>query len=263
MIKQLIVYATFLLISISAIAESKYTTEEYSFARIFQKAKTDPKWTAAKTLSDRMWLIRAYGLKEPKVSDPVSDWYAVTCYGGSIDLVHFMGLAIETCSGKHKLEEALYKQWISEGGWGNLRGYNHRTPPAATPEDLPSNAFGALFGKEIKPYNNDLTFDLEQAFIKFITPLKPVPDKIAKKFSHNQIVLGLTDYSSKQQQEKSHCWFTAEPLFTAKMINKVSLKVLKYPICDEATSAKDAMERAGFKVEVYKKRTIIIRRSKK
>lgn len=100
------------------------------------------RWRVAKTLSAQMWAVRELALKQATVSDPVSDRYQITCYGGAIDLLHFFCLPAEVCKGAG-VGRRLHKDWVREGGQEHLLGYDFQRPAEAHPDDLPSNAFGA------------------------------------------------------------------------------------------------------------------------
>jgi hypothetical protein len=240
-----------------------FNVKNFGFCRIFHRAKQDPKWKEAKLLTDRIWLVRSYAMKESIVSDPVSDRYVITCYGGPIDLVHFFCLAANVCSDKNVWEKRLYEEWVAEGGKENMFSFNYRQPPEAHPDDLPSNALGALFGLELAEKQKDLSFDLEEAFGKFITPLLPVPDSIAKEFSHQEIVMGLPEKPDKKLIEQRYGWFTAVPMVSCKDINKIAIKKYGKPFCRELSHGEDTLAEAGFCLFFYKERPIIIRRLKK
>jgi hypothetical protein len=239
-----------------------YPVQEFGFSRLFQQARQDPKWSES-IVADRMLLVRSYALKESVVSDPVSDRYAITCYGGSIDLVHFFCLAADICSGKHDLGERLYREWVDEGGRENQEKFNDREPPEAHPDDLPSNALGALFGLEMMGRVNDQDFDLEEAFGDFISSLLPLPDSIAKEFSHSEIVMGLPENPSRKLIEERYGWFTASPLVCCRAINLVAIKKQGKPVCRNVDTGLQALALAGFKIFSFKDQPIIIRRATK
>lgn len=241
--------------------KTSFSSKDYAFKRIFAKAKSDPKWGTAKTLTDRIWLVRSYSAKYSVVSDPVSDRYMITCYGGPIDLVHFFGLAAPICSGNHGLAKRLYREWVAEGGQENLFRFNHESPPHATPDDLPSNALGALFGLEIRKHNEDLMFDIEKAFENFVRALIPVKDQISREFSHHQIIMGYPLNPSRALKNERNAYFTAEPLIQCNELNIVSRRLEGRDLCQPARDGIDALEKAGFRLLSYKDRPIIIRRS--
>jgi hypothetical protein len=240
-----------------------YPSKKYAFVRIFKKARKDLRWKAAQTLSYRIRLVRNIAEKDfSTVSDPVSDRYMITCYGGPVDLVHCLGLAMMICGGENP-EEALFKQWEYEGGWENLKEFNYRSPPEAHPDDLPSNALGALWGSEIRKNNKDMSFDLLKSFEEFITPFIPVPDCVARHFSHKEIVMGLPSRKSKELEQKRQAYFTAEPLVNCRKINRAALEELNRKICENAINGREALKIAGFCLVSYKGRPIIIERRQK
>jgi hypothetical protein len=207
-----------------------------------------------------MMIVRKYALKSAVVSDPVSDRYVITCYGGPIDLVHFFMLASNVCSGQHELETRLYREWVAEGGPDNLDGFNHREPPEAHPDDLPSNALGALFGLELRAHNQRKGADLRAAFRRFIAPLLPVPDAVARRFSHREIVMGLPEKASVEQRQAQRTWFTAAPLVQSAKLNRAAKATLGKSVCVEFVDGAEALKKAGFVVQAYKGRRIVIRR---
>jgi hypothetical protein len=153
--------------------------------------------------------VRETALKQATVSAPISDRYQVTCYGGAIDLVHFLCLAAEVCAGEG-MRPRLHKEWVREGGPDHLHGFNFQRPPEAHPDDLPSNALGALFGWEMRAQQQDLSIDLLAAMKVFLAPLVPVPDAVAKQFSHRQIVMGFEKGKpSRSLIAERYGWFTA------------------------------------------------------
>jgi len=241
----------------------KYSSVEYSFPRVFEAAKKTPKWINAKNITERYWAIYDAANRYSVSSKPVSDRYALTCYGGPIDLMHFFGLAAQVSTGSKTLEEFLYLQWIDEGGPENIKKFNHKEPPEAHPDDLPSNALGSLFSQELIQKKADLNSDIQKEFEEFIAPLLPVPDKVAKEFSHREIVMGWPDNPSDKQREEKLAWFTAEPMICCDKINTVAKIKLGHPLCKDFTKGKDALEFAGFRIEKYKEQTIITRRAEK
>ena len=233
---------------------------EFAYQRIFSLAKKDYKWKKCKTLSEQMWLVRSYAAKEAVVSDKVSDRYQITAYGGPVDLVHLLALSNYVASGHQGLEDSLYRQWISEGGPDHEHGFVMAKKQEAYPDDLPSNAFGALWGAEIKKHNKNLEFDLQKSFEKFIKGLKPVPRKIAQEYSHREIVMGLEKNPSHDQIAEKYGWYTAKPFNQYSLINKASQKLYQKDFCKEFKSYYEGLLFAGFYIDRYKGKAIIIRR---
>lgn len=233
---------------------------DYAYQKIFDLAKKDRKWSKCRTLTERMWLIRSYAAKEPVVSSEVSDRYQITCYGGPIDLVHFLALSAYVGSGRVNWEARLYKEWVAEGGPDHVNGFDLEKKQEAHPDDLPSNAFGALWGSELKDKNRDLSVDLEKSFSQFISTLKPVPRKISQEFSHRQIVMGLPKNPTLTQIAEKYAWYQAIPFTQCKEINRVSQKHFQKDFCKEFKTHYEALLFAGFLIERYKGKAIIIRR---
>ena len=231
--------------------------EEYAYQRIFSKAEQDSNWSKL-SLRDKLMKVRSIALKNKTVSDPVSDRYQITAYGGPIDLVHFLMLAADAQKDGIDMKERLFKEWEQEGGLQHLNGFNPQYPCEAHPDDLPSNALGALFGQELKQHG--LKGSLKEVFAEFIKPLKPVPDSITKEFSHRLIVMGLPEKIDKKTENSRYIWFTAEPLNISKLINYVAKKQTGKDFCKTSASGKEALRLAGFRLQTYKNKSIIITR---
>ncbi|MEO0413421.1 MAG: hypothetical protein AAF226_00555 [Verrucomicrobiota bacterium] len=223
--------------------------------RLMAMAEAQEGWEEQKTLSGKMWKLREAIMPLGIASDPVSDRYLITKLGGPIDWVHFLALAAQTCSGKHSLEEALMIQWKAEGGPDHEKGLSRTYYPEAHPDDLPSNAFGALFGREMMKFQSQPEVGLGMKLHQFLAPLLPVEDALAQSFSHRYIVMGLSDGASRDVVLSRSEWFTAEPLFV--------LTPLDPALRREVTSARAALNRAGFEVFLIEGRPIGIRRLKK
>ena len=167
-----------LLLSLSSAAGIEQGTP---LDRLVTQAQAQAKWTDATTPPEKLNLVREAALKLDIVSAPVSDRYLITALGGPIDLVHFLGLAITVSSGAMARDDALFDQWKREGGADFEAGLSTTYPTEAHPDDLPSNALGALFGEEIRTRQKDPNFDVAAAFREFFVPLEPVPDRIADR----------------------------------------------------------------------------------
>ena len=115
-------------------------------------------WNLSRNLSDRLGVMREKALSYESNSTPVSDRYVITTLAGPVDLVHFFSVARTVCKGGDRYK-TLYREWDREGGPLHVA----RQTTAKTdcqPDDLPSNALGALFGEELKPFNDDLDLNL-------------------------------------------------------------------------------------------------------
>jgi hypothetical protein len=199
-------------------------------------------------------------------SNPVSDRYMITCYGGAIDVVHVFSQGAAVCSGGATVEEAVLHQWKAEKGMEFvLNGLDPEEPAEAKPDDLPSNAFGALFGEEIKDHENDPDFDLPAAWTEFFRPTLILPDRIARLFSHKEIVLGLPNDDVARTDPaylERNTWFTAEPNVQCERINKRAMEagLIEEPVCEKVQSGREGLERAGFELRTYRYLPIVIRR---
>lgn len=232
-----------------AVANSEEHTNPLD--RLITEAKSDPGWAQA-TTAGKVRLIRETALKKDVVSTPVSDRYLITVLGGPIDLVHFLGLTIVVCSGSAERDKALLDQWKDEGGEDFEAKRTRSFPTEAHPDDLPSNAFGALFGEEIRNQNNRVDFDVTAALLKFLAPLEPVPDAIAKKFSHRRIVMGLSDDATRETIRSRSEWFTAQPLFSLYAFDAKRAKRLGNSV--------GALRKAGFSLRSLEGKPIAIDR---
>ena len=233
------------------------SAQEYTHLRLLNRAEANPEWKGA-TVVRKLELIRDEANAEDVHSDPVSDRYSVTFLGGPIDWVHFLNLANFICSGDQKFGEAQYAQWVSEGGQDFEKGRTLTHPTAATPDDLPSNALGALFGRELRAAGADV--NIRVALERFIVPLKPVADRIAKKFSRHEIVLGLRENPSAKEQSRAHAWFTAEPLNLTAKLNAMSVKLDQRPLGKTHRTGRDALGDAGFRLINFNGKPVVIER---
>jgi TfoX/Sxy family transcriptional regulator of competence genes len=216
----------------------------YSLVRVWKKVVQTEEYKQAKTQSARLGALFNFAVKEhpynfekpirktseglwklpTATEDPLSDRYVLTARGGTLDLVHLASQSAAVCAGNLKVEDAVQIQWEAEGGADAAAGKEKRADGEefeANHDDLPSNALGALFGEEIRAHEQDLDFDLPKAFQDFLRPLDPLPDQYAKKFSHAEVVMGITqavlpraDYFAQSK------WFTAEPFLTNDWINR-------------------------------------------
>ena len=224
--------------------------DEFTHVRLLDRAEADPSWEAAGMIK-RLEIIRNLASAEMIASEPVSDRYSITFYAGPIDWVHFLNLTIFVYSGDQKFGEAQYDQWKAEGGIDWEAGRTE-VATAATPDDLPSNALGALFATELREAKNP---DLRQQLLRFVAPLKPVPDRVAKQFARNEIVLGLSSEPTRQERDRAYAWFTAEPVnLTKKLSKSMSLPA-------EPTGAA-ALGRAGFRITKFRGKPVVIQRAR-
>ncbi|MEM7696834.1 MAG: hypothetical protein AAF236_00330 [Verrucomicrobiota bacterium] len=203
------------------------------------KAKAQPQWGESDHF-EKLKLIREVALEESVVSTPVSNRYEITALGGPIDWVHFLALALEVAKGKKSRDDALLYQWLEEGGEDFLEGRSDRFPPEAHPDDLPSNAFGALFGEEQAAAMREAGFDVVSALDDFIRPLEPVDHEESRGLSHRVVVMGLSKNASHEVVLRRSEWFTAVPIFTLHAYDKARASQLG--------NAERALSQAGFKI---------------
>ncbi len=229
---------------------------ENPLERAVKIAMAEESWLTTKTAAERLTKIREVTLLYDIVSDPVSDRYLITRYGGPIDLVHFLGLAVLVASGEQEREASLHKQWKAEGGPDFEAGKTRSYPTEAHPDDLPANALGALFGDEIRSQNTKSAeeFDVVTAFRDFLGSFGIVEDSIAKRFSHRTIVMGLDKDSSRELDTSRREWFTAKPLFILPLVAPDEAKVV--------TDARLALKKAGFVLTEIEGREIGVERIK-
>ena len=230
---------------------------ENPFERTVALARESELWEKASTAADRLHAIREISKTFDIVSDPVSDRYLITRYAGPIDLVHFLGLAIYVASGRQGYEEALMFQWRDEGGEDFEAGRTRTYPTEAHPDDLPSNALGALFGKEILDRNAlaEADFDVVAELRTFLLPLGIVGDELAKKYSHRLVVMGLNENSSRELDTSRREWFAARPLFILPLVDPEASRTVR--------NADAALKEAGFRVVEIEGREIGLARIEK
>lgn len=192
--------------------------------RLLDRAEASAGWAAA-DLAGRIQIVVDLAMKEPVTSDPVSDRYSLTKLGGPIDWVHFMNLARMAYVGGDR-KDLLYDQWVKEGGPDFEAGKGRTQPTAATPDDLPSNAFGALFGEELRAAGPKA--DLRQALEAFIAPLQPFDDAVSQKQSHHRAVLGLSGNPTAMELTRAYAWFTAVPLTGADGLTQAGFRVTRH-----------------------------------
>lgn len=202
-------------------------------------------------VKSQMRSLRDAALRLSVVSDPVSDRYLITELGGPIDLVHFLGLATEVFSAKKTVDAALWDQYVDEGGLDYEKRKTHIYPTEARPDDLPSNAFGALFGSELLAAKQ--SGNLRDALEAFLLPLKPMPDEVMKRYSHNQIVMGSPQREVSDINQSRHEWFTAHPLLVSRIIAEPQMRF-------SYAASENALALAGFELVPIKGRMIKITR---
>jgi hypothetical protein len=204
-----------------------------------------------------MLLLRSVAERQKVVSDPVSDRYLLTCYGGPIDLVHFLQLAADIEAGADP-ETRLWKEWQAEGGPHFVHwGFDRSEPPEAHPDDLPSNALGALFGSEVR---QQAPADLELALRGFFAAFLPLPEVLAAKLSHPRGVMGLEAKATRQEQEARQTWFTARPLLQTERFNRLAREASLPPLCLDFADGAKALRQAGLQLVVVKNQPIRITR---
>jgi len=223
-----------------------------SIDRLIQEVQLNKAWPTAHPIKGRLNLIREAALKKDVVSDPVSDRYLITALGGPIDIVHFLGLAITVYSGSMDRDAALMKQWKLEGGPDFEAGRSRTYPTEAHPDDLPSNALGALFGEELRAHTDDHDFDVATALKTFLSSLEPQSDDIAKKYSHRVIVMGLTENAAPETARARSEWFSAQPLFSLYAIDPTRAKSIG--------NSSEALRKAGFELRAIEGRILAIDR---
>lgn len=245
------VVLTALLFLSASLVHSQETAGNNPVERLLATAQKSSMWKTARSQSDRLGLLREYALKAAGEGQ-ITDRYLITAYGGPIDLVHFFGMARLVCAGSEERRTLLLKQWNREGG----ADYVAKTPGRqydATPDDLPSNALGALFGEDMKARDLDLNANLPEALTAFLRDLHPVPDEVVAKFSFDQLVLGIEGETSAEIRRSRSEWFKAEPLYILALVSP-----------DRAATVPDAaaaLRSAGLVVRNHEDQPIIIDRA--
>lgn len=237
-------------------------TPSFAYERVFEQARATHRWQNATSMHDRLRALRRTALQQPVVSNPVSDRYQVTCYGGTLDLVHFFFFASQAAASRN-VHAWLYWAWRDEAGkmGGGSPGDDDDFLWEAMPDDLPSNALGALFGSELRERNVDLD-DIEQHFKAFLEPLIAVPDAVAKRFSYAEIVLGLHDriwrLSTLFTAVARTQWLTAEPLVHTRKLNAAAKEVFGNALCTPVANGREGLEAAGLALQDYRGKPVLI-----
>lgn len=222
--------------------------------RLLQATAKTPEWKSASKQADRLQALRKQALRYSAMSEIPSDRYLITTLAGPVDLVRFFHLARVTCEGDDR-RSALLHQWRRENGPSLLPGATRPPPPDAAlfPDDLSSNALGALFGEELKPHNVDPSYDLPEAIRKFFAPLEPVGDAVVAKHGFKRLVHGLEANASAEDARLSRTWLTAEPLYL--------LPVLAPNRANSITNAAAALRSAGLELREHEGEPLIIDRA--
>lgn len=209
-----------------------------SLERIISAAVQMPAWRSARHQIERLTILRDKALAQKEQSDPVSDRYVITLLAGPVDLVRFFGLARIVCGGKDR-RASLMKEY-------------QRETREVTPDDLPSNALGALFGEELRPHLRDTAHDLLPDLRKFFASLQPADDAAVQGQSYQRLVHGLEAETTEQQRAASREWRTAEPLFLVPLLAPARAATL--------SSAEAALHAAGLETRRVQGLPIVIER---
>jgi len=246
----------FLTLILAASAQAQLSTDaaaapNSSLERILDAALKSSSWPTARNQSDRLTILRDKALGHKSESTPVSDRYVITALAGPIDLVHFFTLARNVSKGQDR-RELLYREWQREGGAAVATATADSKSADCTPDDLPSNALGGLFGEETMPHENDLQHDVITSLRQFFAKLEPLPDSVIQSHPHESIVLGLTPESSKEDIRASHHWFTAQPLYLIPIVAPDRAAAIPDPAA--------ALNAAGFVLRIYGNQPILLER---
>jgi hypothetical protein len=209
-----------------------------SLERIIAAATQMPAWRSARHQVERLTILRDKALAQKDRSDPISDRYVITLHGGPVDLVRFFGLARIVCGGMDR-RAALLKEYQREKG-------------EVCPDDLPSNALGALFGEELRPHMRDTGHDLLPDLRKFFAALQPADDATVKSHGFQRLIDGLGAENTEEQRAASRSWRTAEPLCLAP--------VLAPSLTATLTSGETALHAAGLETRRIQGLPIVIER---
>jgi hypothetical protein len=175
-----------------------------SLERLVASAMKMPAWRSARHQVERLTILRDKALAQKDQTDPVSDRYVITILGGPVDMVRFLGLARIVCAGKDR-RASLMKEF-------------QREKREVTPDDLPSNALGALFGEELRPHMRDTEHDLVPDLRRFFASLEPADDAAIQRHTYQRLVHGIKAESTQQERATSRDWRTAEPLYLISLL---------------------------------------------
>lgn len=234
-------------LALASMGSSQDANTSDSLDRILQEAVQQPAWRSARHQVERLTLLRDAALRKAAESDPVSDRYVITALSGPVDLVRFLGLARIVCAGKDR-RASLLKEWQKENGVGKAV----TKPLDLTPEDLPSNALGALFGEELRPHLHDLQHDVAASLRAFFKPLEPQPDSVVRSLTFERAVLGLPASATTEERNQVHSWTTAMPVYLIPAV--APGKAGTYP------DAAAALKAAGLDLRKHQDLPIILER---
>ena len=234
-------------LALASMGSSQDANTSDSLDRILQEAVQQPAWRSARHQVERLTLLRDAALRKAAESDPVSDRYVITALAGPVDLVRFLGLARIVCAGKDR-RASLLKEWQKENGAGKAV----TKPLDLTPEDLPSNALGALFGEELSPHLHNLQHDVAVSLRAFFKPLEPQPDSVVRSLTFERAVLGLPASATTEERNQVHAWTTAMPVYLIPAV--APGKAGTYP------DAAAALKAAGLDLRKHQDLPIILER---
>lgn len=234
-------------LAFASMGRSQDANTSDSLDRILQEAVQQPAWRSARHQVERLTLLRDAALRKAAESDPVSDRYVITALAGPVDLVRFLGLARIVCAGKDR-RASLLKEWQKENGVGKAV----TKPLDLTPEDLPSNALGALFGEELRPHLHDLQHDVAASLRAFFKPLEPQRDSVVRSLTFERAVLGLPASATTEERNQVHAWTTAMPVYLIPAV--AAGKADTYP------DAAAALKAAGLDLRKHQDLPIILER---
>lgn len=260
----LVAVVAFSAIQAHAGEEEPFPPNKYGFRKIFIDGRQDGRWAGASSASERLLIVRS-AIKHWPAADKdgaISPRYIVTCYGGVIDMRHFLLAASAAAQGDKSPEEIVYDAMVAEGGLSVPSRFHGQITAelidetqdwtwtgSARADDLPSDALGAYFGRSIAGKNADPSFDLEGAFLDFIEPFIPAPTAVTDKLTFAELVTGYSDAPTRSELIASQLWLTATPKVFTKRLNEVAKEVGLKPLCEDVKDGEEALDKAGYRVE--------------
>ncbi len=78
--------------------------ENWAMLRMLNEVQRSSRWASAKTVSERLTVMRSHVGKLAAAGDPISDRYVLTCYAGAVDMRHFLYTAIKVLTERNNRE---------------------------------------------------------------------------------------------------------------------------------------------------------------
>ena len=115
-----------------------------------------------------------------------------------------------------------------------------------TPEDLPSSALGAEFGRRLLRVGDPLAVNIAVEICRFLAPFKPAPDTLRNEISHSEAVFGVPDTAVAEIPPEKLVHFSAVPVLFTKVLNNKAAKLKMGTFCKNVKDGKAGLAEAGY-----------------